>query len=220
MMYYFLSVSTKEDEIGCYHQTTGLPEGYTSKWYDEPNSMTNLTDSSLPDFVPDLIWELKDDAILTDIISAGNITATGFLMSEKAKAIFERFNLIEHKFHKASLIVKDQTLAYYYLQLVNMDFTEINFNKSSFCIGNVFRMKENDINILSSHDLIEKQKKLELGHIIYAEKLSVNETFKALDLFFFSIIHDDIFVSQNLLNELIENNITGYDVTIQNIFEI
>ena len=215
MTYYFLSVSTNEREIGCYFQTEGLPEGYTSKWYDEPNSMTSLTDSALPDFIPDLIWELKEEAILTDIISAGNITATGFLMSEKAKAIFENFNLIEHKFHQASLIVKDQTLAYYYLQLVNRDFTGINFNNSSFCIADLFGIKEDDSNILSSDDLIEKQKRLELGLVISAEKLSFFDTFKTPDLFFFPIIHSDIFISQNLLNELMENNITGYEVTIQ-----
>src|SRR3569623_486669 len=118
MMYHFLSVSTNEKEIGRYYQTKGLPEGYTSKWYDDSNSMTNLTSSSLPDFIPDLKWELEEKAILTDIVSASNVTGKGFLISEKAKTIFENFDLAEHKFHKASLVVKNQTFQYYYLQLI------------------------------------------------------------------------------------------------------
>lgn len=218
MKYYFLSTSVDEKEIGTYFQTEGLPEGYTSKWYDEPDSMTKLVRDSLPDFIPDLKWELKPKAKLTDIISVGNITATGFLMNEKAKAIFQSFNLIDHKFHNATLFVKSQPLHYYYLQLTNGNFENIDIEKSSFCITNAFRLKKNDIIITSYNDLIEKQKKLEFGNIISAEKIHIKNT--DFDLFFFPFIHNDIFVSEKLLNELRKYKITGYRVKGQDILQV
>jgi hypothetical protein len=215
MKYYLLSVSTNEKEIGSFFQTEGLPTGYTSKWYDEPNSMTKLVDDSLPDFSPDLKWELKPNAKLTDIVSAGNITATGFLMSTKAKTVFQRHNLAQHKFHNSKLIVNNNTIDYYYLQLVNRDFQDINLEESSFSITNAFRMKEDDITIDSYNDLIEKQKSLEFGNIISAEKIYLKKD--PFDLFFFPLIHDGIFASERLLNDIINHMITGYDAKEQHI---
>jgi hypothetical protein len=217
MKYYLLSPSTNEKEIGAYFQTEGLPKGYTSSWYDEPNSMTKLTDSSLPSFTPNLRWELKPEALLTDIISAGNITATGFLMSLKAKNIFEKYFLPQHKFHNSELIVNNNTIDYYYLQLIIRDFQDIDLERSSFGITNAFRMKENDVTITSYDDLIEKQESLEFGNVINAEEIFIKNTF--FDLFFFPFIHNDIFASEKLLNDLSDHKITGYDAKAQHILQ-
>lgn len=218
MKYYLLSASTNEKEIGAYFQTEGLPKGYTSKWYDEPNSMTKLVDTSLPSFTPDLKWELKPEAILTDIISAGNITATGLLMSTKAKNVFQKHNLTQHKFHNSELIVNNNTLDYYYLQLVIRDFQDIDLEKSSFGITNAFRMKEDDVIITSYKDLVEKQNSLEFGNIINAEEIYIkNDHF---DLFFFPLIHNDIFASERLLNNLSNHEITGYEAKEQHILYV
>lgn len=216
MQYYLISISTDLKEIGRYFQTKGLPTGYTSKWYDEPNSMTNLVYNSLPDFIPDLKWELEDKAKLTDIVSAGNITADGFLMNEKAKNIFQRFNIIEHRFHDAILIVKGQVLRYYFLQIVNKDFEIIDFKHSSFCVANIIGEKAFDIDISSSDDLFSKQSQLELGLAVKAKKLRLKENMEP-DLFLFPFIHSDFFVSQNLVNELNNNNIEGYQTMPQSI---
>jgi len=216
MEYYFISISTDLKEIGRYYQTKGLPEGYTSKWFDEPNSMTNLAYNALPDFIPDLKWELESKAKLTDIISAGNITADGFLMNEKTKEIFQQFNLLEHKFHDATLIVKGQKLRYYFLQIVCKDFDMIDFQRSSFCVASLTGIKKYDINIFSSDDLFEKQKQLDIGVGIKLEKLFLKNNIEP-DLFFFPYLHVDYFASQSLVNALNDNNITGYQTLPQRI---
>lgn len=215
MEYYLISVSTDLKEIGRYYQTKGLPTGYTSKWYDEPNSMTNLAYNCLPDFTPDLKWELEGKAKLTDIVSASNITAVGFLMSEKAKSIFQKFELLEHKFHDATLIVKEQALHYYFLQIVCKDFHMIDFQRSSFCVADLTGEKEYDIDVFSSDDLFAKQEQLELGLVITLEKLFLKNHIEP-DLFFFPFIHSKYFASQRLVNEL-NSNITGYQTLPQQI---
>ncbi len=217
MKYHLISVNTDEKIIGCYPQTAGLPKGYTDKWLDSPNSMTNLSDNSLPSFTPDLKWKLKSDAILTDIISATNITSTGFLMSQKAKSIFECFHTGVHIYHKAHLIYNKQLLQYYYLQLVHRTLQDINFSSSAFYLSNLFGIKQSDITLTSEYELTEKQHSLPVGQMIRAEKIVFGANHQHFDLFFFPVIHNEVFASEILVKELQKENISGIEYIQQNI---
>jgi restriction endonuclease len=106
MHYYIVRNSLNNKEVGkALFQCKSMPEKKSgTRWFDEPNSMTNLTNNEFPDFVPDLQFELENKAKLTDIIKPTNLPAQGFLLSEKAKAVFESFNLMEHLYYNAIVI--------------------------------------------------------------------------------------------------------------------
>ena len=213
-----MSVSSSITEIGCYPQTEGLPDNYTTLWFDSKNSMTHLKSDSLPNFIPNLIWQLKKEAIVTDIISTSNITGKGFLMNNKAKEIFGLHRLINYKFHEVILISKGVEYQYYYLQLVNDNLDMIDFKDSVFCVTNPFRMKEKGIEIQSLSDLRNKLSNLNLGKLISAEKLKLKSSYE-YDLFFLPFIHNNFFISESFKKILIDNNITGLHFEEQNILE-
>jgi hypothetical protein len=130
MKYLIISNSADEKEVGCYPQSSGLFNGYN---HDAPNAIENLTSDEFPDFIPDLRFELDEDAILTDIISPSNLDfATGLLMNEKAKKIFESAKIFLHKYYEATIKVNTKTLNYHWLHLVNPNFKDIAFKKSVF----------------------------------------------------------------------------------------
>lgn len=130
MKYYLLSNSANKNEVGIYPQTTGLVDGYVEF---SDNSMVNLTSDELPNFIPDLRFELEEKAILTDIISVSNLDyAVGFFMNEKAKNIFQKFKVITHKYYDGALNVKGKILSYSWLHIVNSSFSGIDFLNSTF----------------------------------------------------------------------------------------
>ncbi|MER3329231.1 MAG: hypothetical protein RIF34_06590 [Candidatus Kapaibacterium sp.] len=215
MKYFKLTNSTNLKEVGYFIQTRGLPNGYTYKWFEQENSMTKLNIFELPNFIPDLIWELEDNAKLTDIISASNIRGKGFLMNKKAKELFVRYNIIEHKFHKSIVIYKGTNYEYFYLQLVKDDLNDIDFNKSLFCISNFVGKKVKSVSFSSYQEIISLQNNLDFGLIILAEKLKLN--FYFYDLLFFPRVRNEIFISEIMLGHILECNISGLEFSEQDI---
>ncbi len=225
MKYFFVSNSGDENIIGkIAPQCKGIPSiiksGY--KWFDEPNSMTKLSNETFPQFDPNLIFELDKRALLTDIVSHSNITAKGFLLNDKAKNIINQFNLIDHKFYPATLIVNGEILNYQWLHFkTDNDFLlgNINFTKSSFHLCDVTYTKIEDLDIHSFDDFQKKQKGLFLQYIS-ASKLIVNDSIinKKYDLLYFGHMFLNCFISQRLVEALRANNITGFDFKEQLIY--
>lgn len=117
MIYYIVSNSADEKVVGCYPQTSGLFEGYD---HALPNAMENLTSDEFPDFVPDLRFELDDEAKLTDVVSASNLDfATGLLMNHKAKGIFEKCKIMAHEYFPAIVRTNSGEIPFYWLHMVS-----------------------------------------------------------------------------------------------------
>lgn len=109
MKYFLVANSTNNQIIGKkYPQCKGMPSkmGLTFKWFEQPNSMTKLTNDEFPNFEPELIFELEEKALLTDVVSPSNILAKGLLVNERVKNIFSHFKLMEHRYYPATLIVE------------------------------------------------------------------------------------------------------------------
>lgn len=221
MKYYFLSNSTDEKEIGkSYPQCKGIPSrlGLNKNWFNQEDSMSKLKNSEFPTYNPDLRFELKKNAILTDLISTSNISAKGLLLSEKAKNIFTTCNLAPYRVYPASVIQGSINHQYFWLHLVKENLEGIDFLNSKFHITNLAFMKIENLNILSNEDYIIEKNKLKMKHI-RAEKISLTKNYSdnLFDLIFFPLIHSNIFISQNLANKIKKNNLTGFNIENQNI---
>lgn len=224
MEYYFLSNSADKDIIGSkYPQCKGLPNGdkYNYKWFEQPNSMTNLTNDEFPNFELDLIFELDRGAKLTDVISPSNISAKGFLINEKVKNIFDQFNIMEHQYYPATLIYKEKKLNYFWLHFKEIEeeyLGNVDFINSKFYISNLSFTKIDDIEISSYVDFWNKKMNLSMKHI-RAERIKLNSNFrnKCNDLFFISYVVSNYFCSHNLRDKIIDNKITGLEIKPQNI---
>jgi hypothetical protein len=214
MKYSFIINAADEKTIGkTYPQCKGVPEGYTHGWYKQPNSMTKLNNKYFPENNPDLLFELKNDAKFTDIVSVGNISAKGFLINQKVKDILDDFNLIEHKYYPAKLIVNRKAYDYYWLHIVKDNLLGINFKKSNFIEINITGKKINDIEINSMESFLLYKKSLTNFNRIDIEKLTLQDNYKLLDLFFFpNIFMNRIICSERIADAFRTNHITGYEL--------
>jgi len=222
MKYLFISEATDEKTIGRkYHQCKGMPDGMglTYKWFEQPNSMTKLTNDEFPDFEPELIFELEEKAILTDAVSPSNISAKGFLINQKVKDILQHFNLMEHKYYPATLIIKGNRLEYFWLHFKdNSDYflSNIDYKKTRFHLCNLLFQKTDDVTIDSYKEYIEK--KMPISYIS-ASKLTLNEVLieKEYDLFYIRGMFLYPFVSSRLIEVLKAYNVTGFEFRKQSI---
>jgi len=210
MAYYSLSRSTVKNEIGKYPQCIGVPDEYTFEWYNEPNSMTKLTNMKFPKEAPDLIFQLDNEAKLTDVISYTNIHAIGLLLNEKLKDILEDFIIPEHKFYPATLFTQRQEHQYHWLHIVKNDFNGIDFEKSIFIETDLMNKKIKDLDINSFDDYNKCWDNRESKfHFITTEKLILQSNLQYLDLLLFPKIHSKLIGSERLIKKLKQENITG-----------
>lgn len=214
MKYFFLKNSAKKEEIGnVYPQCEGMAEGYTHKRFEQPNSMTKLTNDSFPGQDPDLLFDLNKKGILTDVVSPSNLSAKGLLVNQRTKHILDEFDLMPHKYYPATIREKGISYDYFWLHLVKKDLSGIDFQESEFEITNLVYMPISDIEISDFEDYMEKAKSLSMKHI-RAKKIVLDKTIKT-DLIYFRYISSDILISENLAIELAKSNITGIEIVEQ-----
>lgn len=217
MKYYLLEYSTEKKEIGTYPQTDGYYPNYDVK---HANSIINLKSEKLPEFYPDLRFELHNKAKMTDIIKAGNMErANGLLMNHRTYELFKEFCLPESDFFEGFVEKGGKRTTYYWLHLVDQPLSKLDFLKSRFYTIMLIFKKDQDIIIESELDL--KLKCESLGKLIFAEKIVLNQNFKDLpyDIFQFPLIQkpNTFFVSEKLANKLIAEKITGIKIIEQSI---
>lgn len=216
MKYFLLDYSTKKEKVGSvYPQCEGIAEGYTHKWFEKPTSMTKLTNDVFPNNNPELIFDISDKAILTDIVSPSNISAIGLLINEKSKQIFEKFNLNSHKFYSAKVRENNNSYDYYWLHPVKKDLLGVDFNNSKFQITNIVGMPISDIAIESWDDFFEKKSNLSMKNIV-PTKLFIDDTLKS-DFIYLPYILEKILISEELAIEIAHQKITGIEIKEQNI---
>jgi len=217
MKYYFLACATNKKETGVLGpQCMVFPTGYNLQWYDQPNSMTKITNDKFPDNNPEFIFELDPKAKLTDFISQSIINARGFLISEKVKSILEKFALPQHKFYSAKVFYNGKPIQYYWLHLLDNLYSEIDYTSSKFYHGLTQGWKTSDVIVNSLDDIVILRKQMKL---IYAESLVLQPILKIkdYDMLLFSLLHQDIFISKQIADYFTKEKITGYQVKEQEI---
>lgn len=216
-------------DFACGTQDTGpqfpqvqeMIKGYD---YDAKNSVDELAKfyDSLPPFEPNLnSFILHKQAKPTDFLS-NSLTSVGYLISEKVKTLLSQFNLPEHKFYRASVIHKKESVqGYYWFQIVN-DFRKfVDYGKSEFFIYKNFSQNAGSIDIQSEKDYLEKNSSIMIKDPttrIWASKIAFTYAFpKQLDLFALSKFNANTFISKKLSQSMIDHHITGLDIKPANI---
>lgn len=211
MKYYLLSNSTDNKIVGKeYIQTK--PGILSEK--SSPAYRGNLTNEYFNNTPPILDLEIENKSKLTDIVSVSNVSAKGIFMNEKTKTIFEKFNIMNHKFYNGTLNNNGTIIPYYWLHIVNNTFDGIKLSQSSFYEADFLKDKIRDVSISSIDDYKEKLTKMEGdARFILPKELILTEDLKQLDILYFPLILGYLIVSEKVINELQENKIMGYDFT-------
>jgi hypothetical protein len=202
MRYYKMKNSTAKETGRVYPQVNCLTQFYAHQ----------LSPWEFPSFVPKLDFELRKAAKLTDILSTAAINGDGLIMSDKAKAVFSKFNLIKNKFFNANIIIlkTNQTVPYNYFHPSEPELSKvIDYKKSKFS-ETEYTFKKNSIEITSYNHYLDMQAKDEEAKFgVVLDEIYVTEEFdKTLDLFTF-LPFCDTFISDRLRDELLAEGISG-----------
>ena len=219
--------STDEKEIGKTYPQIQSSEG---GWWDVLDSLSvygQITFGKSPTITPQFgTLILENKAIRTDILSAAQFSHHGFIMSPKAKLIFEKYNLGKHWFFPVNVKHKNNIYQYYVFHTNNSQLSLFNLSKSEY------EYRQRVKGILNIQKVIIDSKKSLLQK---KESLKNNKngfwTLNASSLYFkpnarniFDLIADrniDIFsyISTKLKAELLENNISGINITQQSLIK-
>jgi hypothetical protein len=206
--YYLLSPAINTKETGNAYPAVVSYDDYD---FNAPNSVHKLRNQEFPNFIPDIRFKLAKGAKLCDMMGQATINAHGFLISEKLKSIFEKANLIPHKFYPATIESKSVYYQYYWIHFVWDEAIEyIDFNKSKFRIKKISE-DLGEIEISNYIDLKQKQGELGFIKMIYNYETTLKNPSK--DLFIHGL-NMAIFISEPLLRILENSFSTGFKAEI------
>lgn len=204
MKYYTLTISTDTQEIGFYPQVERdtkplywlLPPFYDNYSIDKFLDLTEYFD---------IIINIK--AKLTDFIGCNSIS-WGQIISEHTSRLFKSAKLPPHKFYPINVFYQEVNHQYYWLHNYENMFEYIDMKKSEFSI----QKDGKEIIYSFNSEAFYKEKKVECLWDFEAtfkiKKIRFLTTFPKYDFFEFESF---TFISENLLNELKKNNITGFE---------
>ncbi|WP_196888988.1 hypothetical protein [Aureivirga sp. CE67] len=131
----------------------------------------------------------------------------GFILSAKAKRIFEKFTLPDHKFFPVNVIFNDKSHEYYFL-LVAKENQPINYNQSSF----VVKKTNQDFTLNNYHEYIEIREK-RTKNLKNWNKFNIKETKivfdRELDLYSRITVGIDFYLSERLKEAIEEAELSG-----------
>jgi hypothetical protein len=160
--------------------------------------------------LPDLM--VKDDNVLTDMLNCEGFGGLGLVISENAFNIFKKYTT-QYRLHDIKVSHKGLPTAinYYYFQILfTKDFAQyIDFEQSVFKYAYTQADAFTD-KIYANIDDFE----LDFTHLpklIQGGKVTLQAAFfEKYGYVFYSPVHNSIVISENILNGLLENNITGF----------
>jgi len=167
--------------------------------------------------IPRLKAQLEHKAKITDVLSQASIGGHGLLICEKLKTIFEKFNIMQHKYYPVEVQTKKGSLPYYWLQVNDRSLLhKINYKKSVFYWTET-TFKQGIIELNSYADYVKKKKEHENDCLwgIDIEEIVLTKNFdRDLDVFCFSPLDGvrGFFISERLKNAIDENKITGIEI--------
>lgn len=164
-----------------------------------------------------LKFELNRKAQLTNFLSQSNIASSGFIVDDIVKSLFEKFNIMRHKYYPVSIFKENNDsqidVNYYWMQLNEDLTTEIDFKNSIFS-ETMFSCEEGNIQLNS----FEHFKKLKESKGIFwgveAAKIQLIEGSKLYkhDMVCFHPFSNKILVSKRLEQAIRDAKISGIDL--------
>ncbi|GEM_PF-1788038 len=213
MNYYLINNSTNLIEVGHYVQTKGLPVGYTYNWLEQENSIAKLTNDAYPIEDTDFIWDLEDDALLTDVISTSNISCIGLLVSDKFRKYLGELITHNHRFYPAKVRKKNIVHSYYWLHFVKKDLDGVDLKKSVFFKSNFgfdigerlfFDSYKTALKIMRKEDCFIK-----LGHLHL-----LKNNIELYNQLFYLPVPNRIIATQKVISRIKKYQLTGIDFNI------
>jgi hypothetical protein len=184
--------------------------------HEHPFSLKNISPSKIPDFAPELgCVELVNGAKLTDFISSVMINY-GFVINDKVKSILEKFKLPKkHIFFPLPISYNASIYGNYYWFLYVSDQTSfIDYSKTEFFVSNLIDEKIKDVRINSRNELLNMLDVIDMGMKVRASKICFDDSFNNThDLFEISKIDTNTYISEQLANVFIQEEIQGITLT-------
>lgn len=174
--------------------------------------------TSFPDFIPNLDGiRLSGSAKLTDFVSNG-FRSNFFIISEKAKSVFEQHQLCMHQFYPLGLYKRNKKYDYFLLWFIS-DYSDfVDYKKTTFIKYNIFSEKRGDvISVISKEDLLEKRRIIkaemdDMSQTIWGDRIVMSPSFdKELDFFEITLLDGGTYISERLKNNIEYKNLTGWD---------
>jgi len=203
--YYILSNSLNNEVVGSdYPQVDCLTI----------NQAHLITSWHLFDPKPNLRFQLRKRAKLTDVLKESAISSTGFLINEKFKCILDDCNIMRHQYFNAKITNKENELNYYWLHLTQPELSKRLDYVNSIFYRTEWTFREEPIEINSYEHYTElKSKDHKASFGVGLDKIVLSKVFdKTLDMFTFLPFDNNIYISEKLKTKIEINNIKGFNI--------
>lgn len=217
MKYYRVKNQVDTEEVGknIYPQTDGLVGKDT---FSSEHCYTKFTHYNLPEnFTPIEKIKLANSANQTDFLSTTLISGFGFIVSNKMKLILEQHNIVNHRFYKIPIVHQQQELdKYYWFQMYEPKQGYVDFEKSTFQVRRFRRIIKDEIKFSSIDNYWEERKNYKPGELFRTKNVVINPD--EYDFLYLSVGGTEFLISEKIMNVMLDNNITGYEITeLENI---
>lgn len=162
---------------------------------------------------PELIFELKRGAILTDLITTTACPFSDMLISSNLYECVKSFNILTHSVFPIQIQTGHNIEIYNYIHLYGLPFTDfIDYNKSSF-VRTEWTIPQDTILIESFNHFQQLKSQDKTGACgVSFDTLTLSDKCGVLDLFFPFPFDSTIFISERLAEKLIKSNFTGLSI--------
>jgi len=214
MKYFAIEHSLNEKVMGKIPQLKEVI--YNCHIYDEPKFIDNYVFDKIntnPILANAILFSTAKQTDLLDI--SGSIGfSSGFLLSNKLKEIFDRFNMYGVQFFDTYIIQKKEKYDYWQAKIYDFPFQYIDFKKTSFILEdrdidrNVFKK---EIMFNTFNDFSDFINEIAYPKMIFFNVISFTPN---IDLDYFSLRFTDAhkgIVSERLKNEIEIQNCTGIE---------
>ena len=220
---YVLKEACATKETGAYFpQISKMNADYN---FDADNSIHCLGrkyHNSIPDNEPNFnYFVMNSKSKLTDFLSCSTLSSWGFIVSSKTKVILESTSLPIHKFFPVTIFYKKEFIkSYYYIHIVSYLYERINFNESTFYIGDDSdNIIKSNIKFKNHDELLNSKREFQKENIsnrIFKQEIKLFEE-PEFDIFCIKGEFDsDIYIKQNLKNSFANSGITGFETALSN----
>lgn len=167
------------------------------------------------------IFRLNEESLVTDVISVGSNICLGLLANRKAMRIIQMHNLPSYSIYESKILGNGCELDYELLFLTEDSSSMIDFKRSKFLVQkSMFSKNYEPLEIFNYEDLKAAYRKVVgIKKIIPDGNLVIDSKLQSLDMFRIGSFERARFVSERLMNALIENQITGLRFTRVNHFD-
>ena len=159
-------------------------------------------------------------AKLTDMLRCFKLgISNNFIISERMRNVLEGFKIQPHLFIDCNVEKKDgEIIKYNVLHFKGNQFSEmVDFKKSVFKISWSYTWPldgtEPIIEINNYSDFVQKEKELDSQHLcIRLDKYVMKKDCKKYDMYTFRPLNTGNFISKELRNVIVDNNLTGLKI--------